>query len=160
MITEERLKELIQQRATIWCSSWEEEVKLSPENCVIDDLFFYATNSKEKRLLVLEDDKKTAFCSYRLQFLEEDVETEKFKLEFQNITRTETLSLPTFEELKKFEVLDFKAKDGYQYTIYYISGFKTLAITGITGNKYYGEATKENYLEACKIAKNLFLGEK
>lgn len=160
MITEERLKELIQQRATIWCSSWEEEVNLSPENCVIDDLCIREVNFREKRLLVLDDDKKTALHSYRLQFLEEDVETEKFKLEFQNITRTETLNIPTFEELKKFERFEFKAKDGHRYTIHYISGFKTLAITGIIENKYYGEATKENYLEACKIAKNLFLGEK
>lgn len=160
MITEERLKELIQQRATIWCSSWEEEVKLSPENCVIDDLCIPEVNFREKRLLVLDDDKKTALHSYRLQFLEEDVETEKFKLEFQNITRTETLSLPTFEEFKEFERFEFKAKDGHRYTIHYIFGFNTLAITGIIENKYYGEATKENYLEACKIAKKLFLGEK
>lgn len=160
MITEERLKELIQQRATIWCSSWEEEVNLSPENCVIDDLCIREVNFREKRLLVLDDDKKTALHSYRLQFLEEDVETEKFKLEFQNITRTETLSLPTFEELKKLERFDFKAKDGHVYTIHFISDFKTLAITGIIENKYYGEAAKENYLEACKIAKKLFLGEK
>lgn len=160
MITKERLKELIQQRATIWCSSWEEEVNLSPENCVIDDLCIPEVNFREKRLLVLEDDKKTALHSYRLQFLEEDVETEKFKLEFQNITRTDTMNLPTFEEFKKFERFEFKAKDGHQYTIHYISGFNTLAITGIIENKYYGEATKENYLEACKIAKKLFLGEK
>lgn len=160
MITEERLKELIQQRATIWCSSWEEEVKLSPENCVIDALYNYALNTKEKRLFILENGKKTALLSYLLRFLEEDVEAGKFKSEFQDITRTDTLNLPTFEELKKLERFDFKAKDGHVYTIHFISGFKTLAITGIVENKYYGEATKENYLEACKIAKKLFLGEK
>lgn len=163
MITEERLKELIQQRATIWCSSWEEEVKLSPENCVIEALYNYALNTKEKRLFILEDDKKTALLSYPLRFLEEDVETGKFKSKFQNITRTETLSLPTFEELKKLERFDFKTKRGYRYTILFVDGINLLLLFGKTKNKYYGEetiATKENYLEVCKIAKKLFLGEK
>nr|DAT76235.1 MAG TPA: hypothetical protein [Caudoviricetes sp.] len=89
----------------------------------------------------------------------ETQEDAEFAKEFKNIKRTEILNLPTFEELKKFERFDFKAKDGHRYTIHFISGFNTLAITGIIENKYYGEATKENYLEACKIAKNLFLGE-
>ena len=86
-------------------------------------------------------------------------EDAEFAKKFKNIERTEILNLPTFEELKKFERFDFKAKDGYKYTIHFISGFNTLAITGIIENKYYGEATKENYLEACKIAKKIFLGE-
>lgn len=86
----------------------------------------------------------------------EDVE---FELEFGNITWTETLKLPTWEQMQKIERFDFKGKDGYRYTMNFMSGFKTLAVTGIISNKYYGEATYENYLEACRLCKKLFLGE-
>lgn len=159
MISRERLEELIRQRATIYSTSWDEAVELSPETCTVENIKIseYGEEIGEK-LFVKEDERHIP--SYRLSALEEDIETEKFKKEFQNIIREEILNLPTFEELKKFERFDFKAKDGHRYTIHFISGFNTLAITGIIENKYYGEATKENYLEACKIAKKLFLGEK
>lgn len=154
MITKERLKELIQQRATVYANGYG-ELKLIPEN----DIEIYANGNNSYILYALEPNRK-----YKNEiFAEELFETKEdaeFAEEFQNITRTETLSLPKFEELKKFERFEFKAKDGHRYTIHYISGFNTLAITGIIENKYYGEATKEHYLEACKIAKKLFLGEK
>lgn len=154
MITKERLKELIQQRATVYANGCG-ELKLIPEN----DIEIYENGNDSYILYAFEPNRK-----YKNEiFAEELFETKEdaeFAEEFQNITRTETLSLPTFEELKKFERFEFKAKDGHRYTIHYISGFNTLAITGIIENKYYGEATKENYLEACKIAKKLFLGEK
>lgn len=89
----------------------------------------------------------------------ETQEDAEFAKEFKNIERTEILNLPTFEELKKFERFNFKVKDGHRYTIHFISGFNILVIAGIFTTEYYGEATKENYLEACKIAKKLFLGE-
>lgn len=154
MITEKRLEELIQQRATVYVYSMEDDfqgvvrIELDENSCGIN---------YEGELV------RTGFYSdyfYKLEDIYENKEDAEFAEEFQNITRTETLSLPTFEEFKKFERFDFKAKDGHIYTIHFISGFKTLAITGIIENKYYGEATKENYLEACKIAKKLFLGEK
>lgn len=154
MITKERLKELIQQRATVYANGVG-EIELIPEN----DIEIYENGNDSYILYAFEPNRK-----YKNEiFAEELFETKEdaeFSEEFQNITRTETLSLPTFEEFKKFERFEFKAKDGHQYTIHYISGFKTLAITGIIENKYYGEATKENYIEACKIAKKLFLGEK
>ena len=154
MITKERLKELILQRATVYANGCG-EIKLIPEN----DIEIYENGNDSYILYALEPNRK-----YKNEiFAEELFETKEdaeFAEEFQNITRTETLSLPKFEELKKFERFEFKAKDGHRYTIHYISGFNTLAITGIIENKYYGEATKENYLEACKIAKKLFLGEK
>lgn len=154
MITKERLKELIQQRATVYANGVG-EIKLIPEN----DIEIYKNGNDSYILYAFEPNRK-----YKNEiFAEELFETKedaKFAEEFQNITRTETMNLPTFEELKEFERFEFKAKDGHRYTIHYISGFNTLAITGIIENKYYGEATKEHYLEACKIAKKLFLGEK
>ena len=154
MITKERLKELIQQRATVYATGFG-EIELIPEN----DIEIYENGNNSYILYAFEPNRK-----YKNEIFAEDLfetkEDAEFAEEFQNITRTDTMNLPTFEEFKKFERFEFKAKDGHRYTIHYISGFNTLAITGIIENKYYGEATKENYLEACKIAKNLFLGEK
>ena len=154
MITEERLKELIQQRATVYANGFG-EIELIPEN----DIEIYANGNNSYILYALEPNRK-----YKNEiFAEELFETKEdaeFAEEFQNITRTETLSLPTFEEFKKTQLFSFVGEDWNVYTIYYLSSFKTLAIAGINRTKYYGEATKENYLEACKIAKKLFLGEK
>ena len=154
MITEERLEELIQQRATVYANGCG-EIELIPEN----DIEIYENGNNSYILYAFEPNRK-----YKNEIFAEDLfetkEDAEFAEEFQNITRTETLSLPTFEELKKIERFAFFGKDGNIYTIHFMSGFNTLAIVGISGNKYYGEATKENYLEACKIARNLFLGEK
>ena len=96
---------------------------------------------------------------YETKYLFATREEAEWQLEFGNITRTEKLELPTWEKMQEIERFDFKGKDGHRYTMYFISGFRTLAITGIIRNEYYGEATYENYLEACRICKKLFLGE-
>ena len=154
MITRERLEELIQQRATVYATGLG-EIELIPEN----DIEIYENGNDSYIIYIFEPNRK-----YKDEiFAEELFETKEdaeFANEFKNIKRTEILNLPTFEELKKFERFDFKAKDGHRYTIHFISGSNILVIVGIIENKYYGEATKENYLEACKIAKRLFLGEK
>lgn len=151
MITEKRLKELIQQRATIWCSSWEEEVKLSPENCVIDTLPFYATNSEEKRLIVFEDDKKTAFYSYRLQFLEEDVEKGAWDYEM-HATRVEEFEPPY--KLNIGEYYEFTSKKGCRMRIRNWNDEQYWV-------QYVGTHTSFNtYKEAAEYARKMFLGEK
>ena len=154
MISRERLEELIKQGATIYEVKYGNINSVSLKNKIRYVNYKYKTITFEPR-----PDEKYLHHKYfkRLFETQEDAE---FAKEFKNITRIETLNLPTFEELKKFERFDFKAKDGYRYSIQFISGFNTLAITGIIENKYYGEATKENYLEACKIAKKIFLGDK
>lgn len=154
MISRERLAELIKQGATIYEVKYGNINPVSLKNKIRYVNYKYETITFEPR-----PDEKYLHHKYfkRLFETQEDAE---FAKEFKNITRIETLNLPTFEELKKFERFDFEAKDGHRYTIHFISGFNTLAITGIIENKYYGKATKENYLEACKIAKKIFLGGK
>lgn len=154
MITEERLEELIQQRATVYANGCG-EIKLIPEN----DIEIYENGNDSYILYAFEPNRKYKNEIFAEELFETKDEAE-FAEEFQNITRTETLSLPTFEEFKNTQLFSFLGKDGNIYTIHFISGFKTLAVVGMSGNKYYGEATKENYLEVCKIARNLFLGEK
>ena len=46
-------------------------------------------------------------------------EEAEWELEFGNITRTETLRLPTFEEIKKAEFFKFIGKDGKPYIMFY-----------------------------------------
>lgn len=156
MISREQLEDLIKKNMPIYGIDYGRYLEPDIVEIPVRSLRYCPSNDNYQYLSSKDGD-----C-YLYEFSNEDLyetkEDVEFAKEFKNITRTETLNLPTFEELKKFERFDFKAKDGHRYTIHFISGFNTLAITGIIENKYYGEAIKENYLEACKIAKNLFLG--
>lgn len=171
MISKERFNELKEQKGKIYYLD-----RSLFGSCTVEELDFsirqnYSACSNHFPIPD-EELKVHEFCNIQddgdcdedfICYLKDCYETQEdaeFAKEFKNITRTVTLSLPTFEELKQIEKFEFKSADAYRYSIYFISGFNTLAITGIIENKYYGEATKENYLEACKIAKKLFLGEK
>lgn len=152
MITRERLEELIENNGTVYC------VLDNVYKITLDKRYFCILSNYLQWSKFL--DKPMLQRTPHIDDIYETKEDAEFAKEFKNITRIETLNLPTWEELKKFERFDFKAKDGHRYTIHFISGFNTLAITGIIKNEYYGEATKENYFQACKIAKKLFLGDK
>lgn len=163
MITIERLQELIDKKEKIYYMQQNDinGVWIPLENVSIEENTYKELVLRNSGIgWYLGCPQSYSINSLPLQDLYETKEEAEFTKEFKNITRIETLNLPTFEELKKFERFDFKAKDGHRYTIHFISGFNTLAITGIIKNEYYGEATKENYFEACRIAKNLFLGVK
>ena len=92
-------------------------------------------------------------------------EEAEFALRYQNITRTEKLSLPTWEELKG------KIGEGKAYKIYFndaqflfVSSFiievGKYDTNGEQIEQYFCEGThKENYLEACELCRKLFLGE-
>lgn len=150
MITKERLEELIKQGATIY--------KLI-ENEILEYNIFNNPDLRSAYKVVNNELFFSNVIMTKLEDLFETKEDAEFAQEFKDIKRMEVLNLPTFEELKKFERFDFKAKDGHRYTIHFISGSNILVIVGIFKNEYYGEATKENYIEACKIVKNLFIGE-
>lgn len=161
MITRERLEELIRQRATIYSAGWDEEVELSPETCTVENIKIseYGEEIGEK-LFVKEDERHIP--SYRLSALEEDIETEKFKKEFQNITREEILNLPTWEELKIIDEIKIYGENGRRYLLradeYDISIYADDEYDYMLYKQF--DRTKENYFEACKIAKKLFLGDK
>ena len=112
MITEERLKELIQQRATVYANGFG-EIELIPEN----DIEIYENGKDSYIIYIFEPNRK-----YKNEiFAEELFETKEdaeFALEFQNIIRTETLNLPTWEEFKEIgEIYAFFGDDGYYCTI-------------------------------------------
>ena len=160
MITKERLKKLIEECATIYSNDYG-EIQLIKEN----DLILYENGQNNYILYALEPNKK-----YHNEIFDEDLfetkEEAEFSLEFQNITRTETLNLPTWEELnKKVDTIPnmFWQIAKCSEFILFLQTDKTLnnAQIILRGNDYtynWG-LTKENYLEACKIAKKLFLGE-
>lgn len=149
------LQKKIESGDTVWTTYWESG--LSELNLKED----------EERYWEIEDDylfkylklPHYAILRIPIETIIDSREEAEWLLEFGNIKRTEKLEMPSWEKMQKIERFDFKGKDGYRYTMNFISGFKTLAITGIIENKYYGEATYENYLEACRICKKLFLGE-
>lgn len=149
MISRERLQELIENDGTVYC------VGDNVYKITLDKRYFCILGNYLQWSKFL--DKPMLQRTPHIDDIYETKEDAEFAKEFKNVHRIDTLCLPTFEELKKIERFDFKAKDGYKYTIHFISGFNTLAITGQISNKYYGEATKENYMEACKMVKKLFL---
>ena len=161
MIEKERLEELIEQGATIYSNEYG-EIQLIKENALI----LYENGQNNYILYALEPNKK-----YHNEIFDEDLfetkEEAEFSLEFQNITRTETLNLPTWEELnKKVDTIPnmFWQIAKCSEFILFLQTDKTLKNSQIIlrGNDdtYNWGLTKENYLEACKIAKKLFLGEK
>ena len=91
MITRERLEELIKQKATIYITF--------ADDCVVEDKL----DEKKFNLMEKLNNGFGIKCGYPLDMLFETKEEAEFALRYQNITRTETLSLPTWEEFIKLE---------------------------------------------------------
>ena len=145
VIEKGRLEELIEQEATIWSEQFREKFLLK-DFTNIDFYNGFVSCFYNNRELIINLNK-----------VFETQEEAEWHREFGCIERTERLELPTWEEIQKYERFDFKDKYNHSYTLHYISGFKTLAISGWS-TEYYAEATKENYTLACRKAKELFLG--
>ena len=152
MITEERLKELLEQGATIY------EVKYGQINII------YLKDKEVKNFT----EKYVHFAPYRdekFQFhkyydrLFETKEEAEWQSEFSNITRTETLNLPTWE---KFTTENYRCcffgKNNKLLTLDCFN-LKTLEINENETTIFEKPLTKENYIEACRLAKKLFLEE-
>lgn len=156
MISKERLEQLIEQGATVWHNEWE-EIKLDKNNheiCEVKTLtgkhigwclsFEYEYEGKKLRTEVELDD------------LEEDVETAKWHYEM-DCERTEKLVLPTWEEFNNEKDAWFHGEDGTEYHL-----FKSETVIHLmedADEEAGWGLTKENYIEACRLAKKLFLGE-
>lgn len=161
MISEERLQELIKQKATIWvenqyCNAYDVE---------LSNYYYVAITDNKESLMFLdysiqEDDPESVLVDY-LENLYETKEDAEFVKEFKNITRTETLNLPTWEELKIIDEIKIYGENGKQYLVqadeYDISVYASDGYDFILYKRF--ERTKENYIKACTIARKLFLGE-
>ena len=163
MISKEKLEELIKQGAKVWCIcdyTYDESKpnkKIEYYDLSNEDICISPAEFRDYGLRVF--DALGYWNDIRFECLFETLEEAEWHKEFGSIERTERLKLPTWEEIQKYERFDFKDKNCNKYTIHFISGFKTLAITGIISVEFYEEATKKNYIKACRKAKELFLGE-
>lgn len=146
MITKERLRELIEQGATIY--------KISGEIFIEVPSGLYSQEINDR--LCCQPD-------YNLLF--ETKEEAEWQLEFGNITRTETLELPTWEEVckRKEEMKCWGRKTIAEFDGEEVNIVVPVSQPDKTYIEIYGRFcrlfTKENYTEACRLAKKLFLGE-
>lgn len=94
----------------------------------------------------------------------------EFALRYKQIPKIEYLDLPTFEEITTNDKYNyygtsyFEFGDGYRLIVKLPSEDDDCEFIGIDVNGncelyHWEEATKENYLEACRIARKLWLGE-
>jgi len=157
MITKERLEELIEQGATIY------QIR---DNMIVDyQLCTY--NYLEDNDLIYENVITNYFRRWigKLENLFETKEDAEWELKM-TATRTETLKLPSFNELqtkkeyyKNFALYFHLAIDmPYKKDV----GAVIISQNDLKGNSYIifdKPLTKENYIEACKLCLRLFKGE-
>ena len=161
MITKERLKKLIEECATIYSNDYG-EIQLIKEN----DLILYDNGQNNYILYALEPNKK-----YHNEIFDEDLfETEeeaKWFAEFGCVERTEKLELPTWEEvsrdLQNVPAGNYVIKEFDDVSLEYIKYRNgNYAVIGVYkyDDRLELEATKENYIKACRKCVELFKGEK
>jgi hypothetical protein len=160
-ITKERLKELIEKEATIYTLN--NEWKLTKENAPYID-------NKYNELILNCHCKK---CNGQKKWLaivdifetKKEQEEAEWKAEFCNIERTETLSLPSWEEAEKYGsefYIKFYSSDYNLYCIEFDEFEKSIELIKQTNDfniAKYWTLTKENYIEACRLCVKLFKGE-
>lgn len=159
MISKERLEELIEQGVTIYEVKYGNINPVSLKNKIRYVNYKYETITFEPR-----PDEKYLHHKYFKRLFETKEEAEWFA-KFGNISRTETLSLPTWEELNNC----IKTKCFGNHTIANFDSFvfeykrtKTKTVLEVNRDsetKFYDNLTKENYFSACELCRKLFLGE-
>ena len=148
MITKERLEELIKQGTTIY------EAKYHNINPVDLSRKIRCINYRYG-MIEFEPLPKEKYLHHKyLKNLFETKEEAKWYLDFGNITRTETLSLLSWEEF-------FNSGKSIVFRDAYgdIQELKQYNREIYINKQYCGFLTKENYIKACEICKKLFLGE-
>lgn len=165
MITKERLDELKKEGAIVW------QIKNNGEfNIALPIKLNYVTIKYLEEGIEVKSDVYMLFkiseAYDRIYFirydeLTEDEEEANFINRYQGITRTETLSLPTFEEFCKYEYVDFLTSKGKHCWLEICLESPTSRFRMAEGSMFthIWELTKENYIKACEICRKLFLGE-
>ena len=153
MITRERLEELIENNGTVYC------VGDNVYKITLDKRYFCILGNYLQWSTVLN--KLMPRRTPHIEDIYETKEDAEFVKEFKNITRTETLNLPTWEELKIIDEIKIYAGNGKRYLVqadeYDISVYASDRYDFILYKRL--KRTKENYIKACTIARKLFLGE-
>lgn len=161
MITKDRLKELKRDCGIVYSIEYG-EVKmydLSDEDITLSPNIDYA--------LRIYGCLGTDWFDIKEEDLFETKKDAEWYREFGNVTRTERLELPTWEEFKNTKMICFSGNKDIETTIYafqYLKVSKLISLYDIYGSTSRGfeenwKATKENYILACRKCKELFLGE-
>ena len=154
MIEKERLEKLIKAEETIYTGDSDVHL-LSRWHFVCDGKLWESHRYESEYLYDLEE------------LFETEEEAEWFS-KFGNITRTGTLSLPTWEEFVKIEengdygFTDIKRFDNVRFGYKYCPEKQTSALFIDKNGEtlfYTLMVTKENYIKACELCRKLFLGE-
>lgn len=155
MITKERLKELIKKEATIWvknqyCNAY--GVELTHYD------FIGITDNKESLLFLDYSIQEDAPEKVLVDYLENLYET-KEDAKWASIAtyRTEIFDPPVWEDFLESEEYIFWAKN-HKQTIIGVLETKYLVVETNFERFYTGDLTKENYIEACEMARTIFLG--
>lgn len=169
MISKERLEELIKEGATIYAIVKKPFIAGYSQILEVEEFDLKAPIVKE----ISEDGKQFLYFNYllELEYLFETKEDACWELEM-TATRTETLKLPKWEEfIQNDKQVIFYDKDKTYYLdkvmnrTHIIIGYKCIIdlneeLEANRYNFYRKPATKENYIEACKLCLKLFKGEK
>lgn len=154
MITAERLEELIKQGGTVWFGK-HFEIKLNPKQFSIAEQFGETVLYYQK-----EDEPSGYDWSWELGVLREDVDRAKWEHDMFT-ERTERFEPPMWEEIERYYRFVFVNNLG-SYSDYYTFDVSkdrpdSFAITVDNGGFIFnGEPTKENYIKACEIVRDLF----
>lgn len=161
MIKKERLEELIEQGATIYEAKYNDVAPVSLTNEINIISWRYG-------VIAFKPMKKHKWLNHKyFKNLFETEEEAREHLEFGNITRTERLELPSWEEFNKVSTFTFKRKDGIDMEIAIWDNCpddncKTIKITRSydwSACCFEKPLTRENYNEARRLCVKLFKGE-
>ena len=158
MIEKERLEYLIKNNIPLWFIE-DDQIKETHQTkywkIAENKIVWYADKSLYKTLENLFETKEEA----------------EWYLEFGNITRTETLNLPSWKEFnKKYKkkyspVIAFNGKNPQCFYEMFFKkdnskkGCVLIYDCDCKEYVYSNRLTKENYTDACRLCKKLFLGE-
>lgn len=152
MIEKNRLEELIKQGATIWtnyCGLY--PIDLRNKEINIDKTYNEFLNL----------DNSAWGRSVKFNYLYETEEDAEFASKFQNIKRVETLNLPFWEDIinKKLHKIYFSSKIGGTFIMEIEENIFIYEVGCFPQFIFNKKTTKENYFEACRKVRDLFLGE-
>lgn len=157
MIGKRRLQELIEQNDTIWDKNIF-PIKLMNFEQKYDDCFYAHKAYIKNNQLICEVIGDYDFTNtYSFEDLFETKEDAEECAEFSNITRTERLELPSWEEFQTSRGFDFMSKNAEYCRVYKIED----VICVVKQNKIILDKplTRENYNKARRICVKLFKGE-
>lgn len=169
-ISNERLEELIKQGATIVRNSvdWDSGNPMGIDEIKLDNNYKITANNCNNGYFLMYNGIHTSNLVEDLKNLYENIDDYNWHKGFGCIERTDFLRLPTFEDFSKWEKSVPFYHNGTRYSMYVLVKNRNTNNCRIIIRADDGEQdwlvfeeplTKENYIKACRKAKELFLGE-